>query len=202
MKIPKVFHSVWVQGSLPDEYLDWHRSWLLHHPGWEHVLWSEPDYLPHVSDCNRDIYATAVNHAQRAEIVQKELLLRFGGVWIDADFECFKNIEELIEDCEAFIGEETPGGLSAGIIGMVPNHPVMQAMVDDITPSIKKQRADGSSQSHGTGPYMWRRHWDHRSDFERFPPPVFYPYTWDDPKPETYSASAYAAHHWKATWKQ
>lgn len=201
MKIPKVFHSVWVQGPLPDEYLDWHHSWLEHHPDWEHVLWSEPDYLPYISDFNRDIYDTAVNHAQRAEIAQKELLLRFGGVWIDADFECFKNIEPLIEDLECFTGEESPWQLSAGIIGVTPGHEAMRVIVEDITRSILVQREHGLPQNHGAGPYIWQRLWRNRSDVTVFPPVVFYPYLWNEPKPETYPLGAYAAHHWKATWK-
>jgi mannosyltransferase OCH1-like enzyme len=202
MIIPKTFHSVWVQGDLPDEYRAWHESWLTHHPDWEHVVWSEPDYLPHISDCNRGIYATAVNHAQRAEIVQKELLLRFGGVWIDADFECFRNIEGLIADLECFTGEESPGQLSAGIIGIVPNHPAMRLVVEDITRSIQSQRDTGKAQNHGTGPYIFQRLWRDRPDVHVFPPEVFYPYSWDEPKPDTFPPSAYAAHHWAATWKQ
>lgn len=200
MLIPKVFHTVWVQGELPDEYQAWHKSWLEHHPDWEHRLWAEPDYLPFISDFNRAIYDTAVNHAQRAEIAQKELLWRFGGVWIDADFECFRNIEELIDDCDVFIGEEERGGLSAGIIGIVPGHPAMRIVVEDITRSIEVQRATGQPQTKGTGPWIFRRLWNDRKDIRRFPPEYFYPYTWKQSPPADYG-DAYAAHHWKATWK-
>jgi mannosyltransferase OCH1-like enzyme len=199
--IPKVFHTIWVQGELPDEYRPWFDSWLAHHPNWQHRLWSEADFLPLISDCNRAIYDTAVNHAQRAEIASKEILLRLGGVFLDADFECLRNIDGLLKGVECFTGQESPGQLSAGIVGAVPDHPAVRVIVDDITRSIVAQRDAGREQNHGAGPWILQRLWRRRDDVTVFPPEVFYPYLWTEPKPSTYPATAYAAHHWKATWK-
>ena len=112
------------------------------------------------------------------------------------------DLAKIIAALEAWeTGEETPGQLSAGIIGITPNHPAMQVIVDDITRSIVWQRDHGLAQNHGTGPYIWQRLWRDRDDVTVFPPEVFYPYLWTEPKPSTYPATAYAAHHWKATWK-
>lgn len=197
--IPKVFHSVWVQGDLPPEYQAWHASWKKHHPDWEHLLWSEPYYLKYIT-VNREIYDTAVNHAQRAEIAQKELLWYLGGVWIDADFECFRPIDELLEGVACFTAEESKGQMSAGIVGCTPRHPAMKKLVDDVTPSIERQRARSQSQTYGSGPHMFERNWRSRDDVTIFSPEQFYPYRWDQSPPKDYG-DAYAAHHWKATWK-
>lgn len=148
-----------------------------------------------------EIYQTAVNHAQRAEIVSRVLVYEYGGVWIDADFQCLKNIEELIDDCDIFCGEETHGGLSAGIWGATPKHPLIKLVLDDIEPSILRQRKEKKTQNHGAGPHILRRLWSGRNDEIRiFPPEVFYPYLWTQKDPGEYG-DAYAVHHWAATWK-
>lgn len=129
------------------------------------------------------------------------LVWEHGGVWIDADFQALRNIEPLLEGCDIFCGEETSGGLSAGIWGATPNHPLIWKLVENITPSILAQRKDGQGQSHGGGPFFLRRQWGKEREIRVFPPNVFYPYTWDDPDPGEYG-DAYAVHHWAATWKE
>lgn len=201
MMIPRVFHSIWVQGALPDEYGPWHESWLALHPGWEHRLYAEADYLPLLEESPAwDIYQTAVNHAQRTEIAARFVVYEHGGVWIDADFQALRNIEPLIDDCEIFCGEENDGGLSAGIWGATPHHPLIWAVIEDMDRSIRWQRSEGLEQNYGTGPWILRRLWNDRPEIKRFPWPVFYPYPWNRPDPGTYG-DAYAVHHWKATWK-
>lgn len=202
MLIPRIFHSIWVQGPLPESYLPWHRTWLEHHPDWEHRLWSEPDYLPMIEGSPAEsIYRTAVNHAQRTEIAARFVVYHYGGVWVDADFQCLRNIEPLIHDCGIFCGEETPGGLSAGIWGATPQHPLIWAVIEDMERSIINQRNNGLPQTYGTGPWILRRLWNDRPEIRRFPPEVFYPYRWDQPDPGQYG-DAYGVHHWAATWKQ
>lgn len=199
MQIPRIFHTIWVQGPLPESYQKWHKSWLEHHPGWEHRVWSEPDYLPLVAGSPvEEIYPTAVNHAQRTEIAARLIVYEHGGVWVDADFQCLRNIEELIDDCDIFCGEETPGGLSAGIWGATPKHPMIGGLVEVFDRTIREQRARGQTQQYGT---FWPQRWLWTGKVKTFPPWVFYPYRWDQPDPGSYG-NAYAVHHWAATWKR
>lgn len=149
---------------------------------------------------NRDVYDTAVNYAQKAEIAGKEILLRMGGILVDADFECFRPIDPLLENVECFTAEESPGQLSAGIVGCTPGHPAIRQIVDAIPGSIAWQRANRLPQNHGAGPHILQRNWRNRSDVTVFPPWMFYPYLWDQKKPSDFG-DAYGAHHWKATWK-
>lgn len=205
MLIPRIFHSIWVQGTDDpswEPYKPWHETWLGLHPEWEHRVWSEADYLPLVEGSPAwDIYQTAVNHAQRTEIAARFVVYEHGGVWIDADFQALKNIEPLIESSSIFCGEETYGGLSAGIWGATPQHPLIWAVIEDMDRSIRWQREKGLSQTYGTGPWILRRLWNDKDEIKRFAPPIFYPYRWDQPDPGQYG-EAFAVHHWAATWKQ
>lgn len=198
--IPKQFHTIWVQGGeLPDEYQPWLNSWLEHHPDWDHIIWSEPMYIDWIE--NRSTYDSAVNHAQRTEIASKEILYKHGGVYVDADFECFKPIDGLLDGITCFTAYESPGQLSAGIVGCTPGHPALRVILDDVEPSIRRQRELGLPQNHGTGPHILQRNWVGRSDVFVFPAAWFYPYQWNQRRPSHFGG-AYAAHHWKATWKK
>jgi inositol phosphorylceramide mannosyltransferase catalytic subunit len=198
--IPKVFHTVWVQGEpLPETHTEWLGSWKKHNPTWAHVVWGENDYIGFLE--NREIYGTAVNHAQRAEIAQKEILWKYGGVYVDADFECFRPCTQFFEVDRVVTWDESPGQLGNQLIGSPQHHPAVRAALDDIPRSIMWQREQGLPQPYGAGPHLIQRLWRNRVDVEIRDSKEFFPYLWDQPKPSSWG-DAYGAHHWTASWKQ
>ena len=206
--IPQVFHSFWVQGPpLPETHQVWLATWTQHNPEWEHRIWSEDEYrlfLDEETDPIREIYETAVNHAQRAEIAQKIILWRFGGFAVDADSECFKPVDELFAGKNHVVTfEETPGQLGNQFIACPPGHRSIREVLDDIPRSIRWQRETGRSQTYGAGPHLIQRLWynGEDGDVEILGPEFFHPYRWDQPKPEQWPDTAYGAHHWAASWK-
>ncbi|HZQ64003.1 MAG TPA: glycosyltransferase, partial [Gaiellaceae bacterium] len=102
MPIPTVFHQIWLgPDPLPAEYAAYQQTWLEHHPGWTLRFWTE-DNLP--LPLRRPEAAERLRvPAERANILRLELLWRFGGVYLDTDFECLRSIEPLIEGAELFI---------------------------------------------------------------------------------------------------
>lgn len=197
--IPKVFHTVWVQGPpLPEQHQQWFDSWKKHNPDWAHILWSEPDYLGFLE--NRDIYDTAVNHAQRAEIAQKEILWKYGGVYKDADFECFRPCGHFFAVDHVVTWDESPGQLGNQLIGAPPHHPAVRVALEDIPRAIHYQRSNSLPQTYGAGPHLIQRLWRDRDDVEIRPSWEFFPYLWNDTKPADFG-DAFGAHHWTASWK-
>ena len=197
--IPQIFHTVWVQGHpLPDTHKQWFESWRKHNPKWTHVVWGESDYLPFLE--NREVYDTAVNHAQRAEIAQKEILWKYGGVYLDADFECFRPVGHFFEEDRVVTWDESPGQLGNQIYGTPPLHQAVREAIDDIPRSIRYQRMNGLPQPYGAGPHLIQRLWRDREDVLIRPSWEFFPYLWNQPKPSDFG-EAYGAHHWTASWK-
>ena len=135
--IPKVFHQVWLGSDpLPSEFEPYQESWRVHHPGWELKLWGE-DNLP--ADLRRpEVYDTARQPVERADILRLELLWRFGGVYVDTDFECLKSIEELLPGVDFFTGLMKPAGPSKparvnnAIFGAVAGHPLLDRALDEL----------------------------------------------------------------------
>ena len=146
---------------------------------------------------NEDAFLAAEVPAQRADILRYEVVLRHGGVYLDTDFECLRNIEELLDGVVAFTGEEEPGQLANGVFGAVPGHPWVEDLVDRLPASL----AEHASVSEASGPlYMTRVTADH-PDVTTFPAGVFYPYRAHEPSraagpfPE-----AFAVHRWQGSW--
>src|SRR5437763_13179641 len=121
MSIPRIIHRIWLgPDAMPREFEEYGETWARLHPDWEMRLWTE-DSLPEVRW--REIHDTSRTGAERADILRYELLLRFGGVYVDADFECRRAIDSLIRDIDFFAGENAPHRVANGIIGAVPDHP-------------------------------------------------------------------------------
>ena len=99
--IPRVFHQIWVG---PDPVLDgfeeWQASWARHHPAWELRLWRDENLPTDLR--NPVVYELDRHPVERADILRLELLFRYGGVYLDADLECVKPIDPLIDGLDFF----------------------------------------------------------------------------------------------------
>jgi Sulfotransferase family/Glycosyltransferase sugar-binding region containing DXD motif len=133
MLIPRVFHQIWLgPDPLPEEYRGYQQTWLDCHPGWEQELWTE-DRLP--AELRRPEAAEKLRApAERANILRLELLWRFGGVYVDTDFECLRSIEPLIEGAELFITLAKPDRVNNALMGSVAGHPVIDEALRQIRP--------------------------------------------------------------------
>jgi mannosyltransferase OCH1-like enzyme len=131
--IPRVFHQIWVgPDPLPEEFAAYQQTWLDHHPGWELRVWTD-DNLP--ATLRRPEAAERLRvPAERADILRLELLWRFGGVYVDTDFECLRSLEPLIEDASFFVGLTRPGRVANSLLGSVAGHPVLDHALAELRP--------------------------------------------------------------------
>lgn len=221
--IPRTFHQIWVgPNPLPVAAAEFTASWHRHHPGWQVRLWTDKDVPQGL--LNQSIYEQTSVHAQRADILRHELLNRFGGVYIDIDFECLKNLEPLLDGVSYFYGEELPGRPGSSILGSTPGHPfsrwclerlpelwpwqpgrILQETGPDFFARAIASYVDGCSPVPHADPASGReavRRFapDGRAALCAFHPWVFYPYylggRW---VPEDHP-DAYAVHHWQKNW--
>jgi FkbM family methyltransferase len=203
---------------MADQYA---ATWLRLHPDWEMRLWTDAN-LPKLH--NAGIYSSTQNLAQRADILRYEILLQFGGVYIDVDFECLKNIEQLVADVTYFYGDQLPATPNISIIGCVPHHPFSQMCVARVS---QKWPWSGDILNE-TGPAFYRRiildylgnHMlspvadpltrlkagnhlvpDNQSpSLTAYLEWVFYPYYMGESWRPEKCPYAYAVHHWERNW--
>jgi mannosyltransferase OCH1-like enzyme len=192
MRIPRIFHQIWVgPDPFPDEFARYQQTWLDLNPGWELKFWTDEN-LPPREELRRSEAADRLRiPVERADILRLEVLWRDGGVHVDTDFECCRPIEPLIENAEFFIGVRKPGRLNGALMGSVPNHPLLKRCLAEIEP----QDSYGRYAKEATGPQFLDRLLLDQPGVVFVPPEHFYPRN-----PEQLD-HAYAIHHKARTWK-
>jgi inositol phosphorylceramide mannosyltransferase catalytic subunit len=189
MPIPPIFHQIWVgPDPLPEEFARYQQTWLRQNPNWELRFWTD-DNLPEGAT-RAEVYDQSRTPWERADILRLEVLLRFGGVHVDADFECLRPIGPLLEDTEFFIGYRKPGRVNGALFGAVAGHPILVEALEAIRP-----RDDRTYDKDATGPKFLDVQLGDRPGVTYFPPEVFYPRTPDELE------QAYAVHHKARGWK-
>lgn len=202
-ELPRIFHRAWFGGPLPADLAGYGATWEEHHPGWEHRFWTEENLNVEALHNGRLFKAAerlAPGHEGqlRGDLARYELLWNMGGVWVDCDFECRRPIDELVEGVEAFAAWEKQGvWIANGIMGAVPEHPFIRALIEGCERSIIANR--GKRPNAMTGPQYFTKQW--RKDAQGcaiFPERFFYPYTWNEleRQDETFT-DVYAVHHWQ-----
>lgn len=186
--VPRVFHQIWVgPDPLPEAFRAYQASWLRHHPGWELTLWTEEN-LP--GELRRPEARDRLRHgAERSDILRLELLWRFGGVYVDTDFECLRSLEPLIDGLDFFVAEIGFGRINNAFMGAVAGHEILDRALDELRP-----RAFHGVDKAAAGPEFLDPLLKQYPGVTIFPAPLFYPST-----PEQ-RRSAVAVHHEARTW--
>ena len=147
--IPQVFHQVWVGPEpLPEEYRRYGQTWLDHNSGWELRVWTDENLPPDLE--RKEVYELLRQPAERSDMLIFELLYRFGGVYVDTDFECLRPIEPLLEGVEIFCSYSHSDRLNNAIMGSVPRHPLIEQGLRELRP----RTTYGTVDKAGTGPFF------------------------------------------------
>lgn len=196
--IPQLFFRIWLGSlSLPADFVTFGRNWMRLHPGWSMVHLTSPDDLGDFP--NKQLLGECKNYAQMSDILRYEALWQLGGVYLDTDFDCQKNIEELLTG--DFVGAgERPDMVSAGFIAARPQHPLVGRVRELLPERIKRP----GRQAHTTGPGLLTEVWQefkHDPSVVTYGPELFYPYHWTEQhrRHEAFPG-AYAIHHWAGSW--
>jgi hypothetical protein len=216
--IPKVFHRIWLGTQpIPDDFRRYGELWLSLNPEWKMQTWTDENLL---EIRNRSEFNNCEKFAQKADVLRYELLWRFGGVYIDMDFEPLKPLGQAFDGINAFFADEKPGTPAIGILGSVPSDPFFEHLIEALPASIRAH----TGVSEATGPMFFARElaryfaadwhirrlgeiWEH-VDWRRsrwlygYESRYFYPYGYWEPqrRGERFPGS-YAVHHWAHSWK-
>lgn len=201
MIVPRVFHRIWLGSALPKKYKKYGRTWKKHHPSWEMKLWTErnlPDDL-----LNMNCLELCNNYSEQSDVLRYSLLYKYGGVYIDTDFENYKNIEPLLSKLDIFASSEDNYHICGGFMGSTPEHPIIKRLINLIPTTLKSTMNQPSD--HRIGPKFVTENisWD---EITVLPREYFYPYL-----PNVFRSiqiqdkadsrkTAFAAHHWAKSW--
>lgn len=155
--IPKIIHQIWIgPRPFPEKALKWKESWQKMHPDWEYKLWTNAD-VQHFDFANKKYFNQATNWGEKADILRYELVYRFGGLYVDIDFECLKPFDWLHHCCDFYAGIQAIPLLfnhklrvANGLIAARPEHPILAHAIARI-----KDFRQGPKVSTRTGPRLF-----------------------------------------------
>jgi len=226
MKIPTILHQTWKSEELPTPFEKFMNTWKIHHPMWQHILWTDemnrafiqthfPDFLR--------IYDSYSTNIQRVDAARYFILYHYGGVYVDMDFESLRSIEPILEDEVCVFGKEPYEHcrihnkdmiISNAFIACTPRNEFIGALCREASAYTRKRYSRHNRILESTGPFMLTRL------FEQYPEKdqvkilehdILYPLTKDEIKiylfneevPEKISEkfrNAYAVHYYWGTW--
>src|SRR5688572_26508707 len=168
---------------MPEEFQRYGEQWQQIHPNWRMCLWTQ-DNVPRL--INQRLFDEADELAPmspgqfKADVLRYELIWRYGGVWIDCDFEPRKPIDELLVGVECFAAwEKQDVWIANGLMGAVPEHPFIRLLIDNLEANVETNA--GARPTKLSGPQyltkLWRKH---PEGVVILPERYVYPYGWAD----------------------
>ncbi|WIA18543.1 hypothetical protein OEZ85_009989 [Tetradesmus obliquus] len=132
------------------DHPSWQLHWLLsckaHHPAWAEMVWDEADVLGLITEEYRwfmPTYQTYGKHVIRSDLARFVILHKHGGVYLDADVECYKNMEPSLAGLDLVLNCRTFDVAHNAAMASVAGHPVWiaamraaAAVVQRLTPLV------------------------------------------------------------------
>jgi len=192
---------MWIGGPVPSQILEWMQTWRDHHPRWDYMLWSEAEVDAMGLD-NRQLWDDAEKvtpeapHQFRSDVARYEILHRYGGVWVDADFECHAPIDDLL-DTSGFLVWEVPGKwLANGLFGSVAGFNLCEILVRDLPRNVRRFGPEVSNTKKSGPQYVTPRALRFRQSMTFLPTDWFLPYSYRELDRMGTVRGKYATHHW------
>jgi mannosyltransferase OCH1-like enzyme len=160
--IPRIIHQTWKTATLPAWAHQWFASWRHHHPDFAFKLWTDEDNRALVAATAPWFLKTYDDfpiHIQRVDSVRYLILYLFGGVYVDLDFECFKDISPLLgHDLVLSYSSNLPC-ITNAIMMSKPKHPFWLKLLKTISKARPKHILELKSYyvMRSTGPLMLHR---------------------------------------------
>lgn len=198
--IPKIIHQIHLGDTpLSEEEIAWMNSWKHFNPEWKMILWDD-SLINNFSIKNKDQLNRCKNYSEKSDILRFEILYEFGGLYVDTDFECLKNIDNLILKRNFTICRQSDKVICGAFIASSKQNEYIKNLVDGI---VEREKTHGRKDSaHKYGPaYITDVLGIENSISSHY----VYPYLWTEKnrRNENFkktSPESYAVHHWRESW--
>jgi len=196
--ISRTIHRVVPERTSPQAEIWWAQFMELH-PGWKFQTWRDP-LDPRVFPITSPYWERCENGAQLADLVRMEVLLKYGGFYVDSDVQPLRSFEPLVRLGGVAAWEDAKAVPNA-VMGFSAGHPALAAVLD-----LSLARVPGPTWWSGVGAYTAIL--PARADVELLSPMTFYPVHYKDPDRERKLAEAdaeryplsFSVHHYAGSW--
>ena len=167
--IPRIIHQTWKNDRIPRRYRSFVDSWRTNHPEWEWRLWTDEDNLQFVTDSYPSLltlYTSFPLQIQRVDFIRYLILSTYGGVYVDLDLECIRNIEPVLHGHACVLSFEHPDHaqqhgvpfiVSNAFMASTPGHPFFDQIISEIITYKPQTLKADLMVLESTGPFMLTR---------------------------------------------
>lgn len=206
--IPKIIHQIWIGSKVPEKYDKWRLSWLKFNPDFKYILWDEEKILK-TGLLNEKKFLQAKNPAIKSDIARYELLYKYGGIYVDTDFEAIKPIDKKLFAQPFVAGNlfEYAPEIANGFIMSEPKYRLLKLLIDRIP--IYKENMSPIEILNYSGPiYLTKLVFENREllkDMVILPSQYLYPWPNFMLKSKQnihswVSKKTISIHHWEMSW--
>uniref|UniRef100_A0A6C0D5X1 Glycosyltransferase n=1 Tax=viral metagenome TaxID=1070528 RepID=A0A6C0D5X1_9ZZZZ len=207
-KIPHKIHQIWVgPNPIPTKSKKFMKHIKELHPDFEYKLWTDKDITKENFD-NYEYIKNSKSYAQKADIMRYEILYNNGGIYLDIDFEIYKNLEPLLINELVVCTEDMFSNfhITNAFIGCTKHNANLKRCVDGIKKINFSQMINVA-----TGPVYFRKNIHMNKNVTLLEPHILYPVHWlqhkvyslfSKPKydKKSFSEETYGMHHWDHNW--
>ena len=200
-KIPKIIHQIWMGDKPSPKFM---TKWKELNPDYEYVLWDE-ERIKNFKLKNLTLYKSFEGKGRqefrgKSDVVRVEILQRYGGIYIDADCDPLRPLDDelLQDDCfGVYINNRLRGNrVSNGVIGTIPNGIIISEYVDRLS-KIKNTNCPPFKL---TGPIFFTKICeDYKDKIKIYPSHYFYPYFFEEGGDYEGDFKPYTNHYWGST---
>ena len=209
--IPKKIHQIWIgPKKLPNRYKKWMKSWKKFNPKWEYYLWDE-EKINKLDFKNKLVFNSISNPGFKSDIARYEILNKFGGIYLDTDFQCLKPIPDSLlyyEFVSCLIFDFSPV-LANGMIMSKPKSSFLKNIINSIY--IPKNKNNNYEIFSISGPYAFTEAYFNMNEIDKkkgiiLPSDYFYPFpnfliTSKSKRIEDFiTEKSIGLHHWEMSW--
>jgi hypothetical protein len=135
--IPKIIHQIWLgPKQIPAKHQENSNQWRALHPDWEYKLWTEKD-IENWDFSSKDLFNRSSSYQEQADLLRYEVLIKYGGLYLDFDYQPFKSLDEVHSKYDFYgttepIAENADIVVTDALVGSVPNHKIFIETLKDI----------------------------------------------------------------------
>ena len=220
----KIIHQIWF-GNIPnkkeakktyEKLIKYQKTWIINNPSWYYMLWNIPltnNLVKEFYKHHESMYKNYPYQIQRCDTVRYFILHRYGGLYADMDYICYKSWDTVVNDYKKDLYlVETPNKffndlqVSNSLMFSKPRHVFWDSLFIELE---KNQSAPIYYSRHltimfTTGPGIINRVFDHyktRYNLNYYPYKLFHPRGVSHEVDIINNKNIYAMHIGKGSWE-
>lgn len=143
--IPKNLHFVWIgPNDIPIQEQRYIQSWKDFHKSWNIFIWNNKNLnLLNINPiCLQAIENLSGLYACQADIIRYIAVNTYGGVYSDTDIECFRSIDNILDNTFNFIGLRPHAGnwITNAFFASTSNNKLLEYAINHITDKKHKSK--------------------------------------------------------------